>query len=83
MAGRGSLAGMLPYGDANEIVMDMARYLSPLAFLVNCHELCWLQGSPSCRKAHSCVSGSLWYRSVSVIHFVISFGKVFTVCLEI
>ncbi len=25
MAGRGSLAGMLPYGDANAIVMDMAR----------------------------------------------------------
>lgn len=25
MAGRGSLAGMMPYGDANGIVMDMAR----------------------------------------------------------
>ncbi len=25
MAGRGSLAGMMPYGDANAIVMDMAR----------------------------------------------------------
>ncbi|HUF63768.1 MAG TPA: phosphoenolpyruvate hydrolase family protein [Verrucomicrobiales bacterium] len=25
MAGRGSLAGMLPYGNANEIVLDMAR----------------------------------------------------------
>ena len=25
MAGRGSLAGLLPYGDANAIVMDMAR----------------------------------------------------------
>src|SRR5215203_1620951 len=24
MAGRGSLSGMLPYGDANAIVMDMA-----------------------------------------------------------
>jgi predicted TIM-barrel enzyme len=24
MAGRGSLAGLLPYGDANAIVMDMA-----------------------------------------------------------
>jgi predicted TIM-barrel enzyme len=25
MAGRGSLSGMMPYGDANQIVMDMAR----------------------------------------------------------
>ena len=25
MAGRGSLAGLLPYGDANEIVVDMAQ----------------------------------------------------------
>ena len=25
MAGRGSLSGMMPYGDANEIVMDMAN----------------------------------------------------------
>ena len=25
MAGRGSLAGLLAYGDANQIVMDMAR----------------------------------------------------------
>src|SRR6187431_2537807 len=25
MAGRGSLAGMMPYGDANAIVMEMAR----------------------------------------------------------
>ena len=25
MAGRGSLAGLMPYGDANAIVMDMAQ----------------------------------------------------------
>ena len=25
MAGRGSMSGMMPYGDANQIVMDMAR----------------------------------------------------------
>src|SRR5690242_14186078 len=25
MAGRGSLSGMMPYGDANQIVLDMAR----------------------------------------------------------
>jgi len=31
MAGRGSLAGLLPYGDANEIVMDMAREVLPVA----------------------------------------------------
>lgn len=30
MAGRGSLAGLLPYGDANEIVMDMAREVLPI-----------------------------------------------------
>jgi predicted TIM-barrel enzyme len=30
MAGRGSLAGMLPYGDANEIVVDMAREVLPI-----------------------------------------------------
>lgn len=30
MAGRGSLAGMLPYGDANAIVIDMAREVLPV-----------------------------------------------------
>src|SRR5947207_11023578 len=30
MAGRGSLAGMMPYGDANAIVMDMAREVIPV-----------------------------------------------------
>jgi predicted TIM-barrel enzyme len=30
MAGRGSLAGMMPYGDANEIVMEMAREVLPV-----------------------------------------------------
>jgi predicted TIM-barrel enzyme len=30
MAGRGSLAGMMPYGDANGIVMDMAREVLPV-----------------------------------------------------
>src|ERR1700721_793134 len=29
MAGRGSLSGMMPYGDANQIVMDMAREVVP------------------------------------------------------
>jgi len=31
MAGRSSLAGLLPYGDANAIVMDMAREVLPVA----------------------------------------------------
>ena len=30
MAGRGSLSGMMPYGDANQIVMDMAREILPI-----------------------------------------------------
>jgi predicted TIM-barrel enzyme len=30
MAGRGSLSGLLPYGDANQIVMDMAREVLPV-----------------------------------------------------
>ena len=30
MAGRGSLAGMLPYGDANAVVLDMAREVLPV-----------------------------------------------------
>jgi predicted TIM-barrel enzyme len=30
MGGRGSLSGMLPYGDANAIVMDMAREVIPV-----------------------------------------------------
>ncbi len=31
MAGRGSLAGLMPYGDANAIVMDMGREVIPVA----------------------------------------------------
>src|SRR5580692_2698824 len=31
MAGRGSLSGMMPYGDANQIVLDMAREVLPVA----------------------------------------------------
>ena len=30
MAGRGSLSGLLAYGDANEIAMDMAREVLPV-----------------------------------------------------
>src|SRR5438445_9212116 len=31
MAGRGSLSGMMPYGDANQVVLDMAREVLPVA----------------------------------------------------
>ncbi|HXV33292.1 MAG TPA: phosphoenolpyruvate hydrolase family protein [Gaiellaceae bacterium] len=31
MAGRGSLSGLMPYGDANAIVVDMAREVLPVA----------------------------------------------------
>ncbi len=31
MAGRGSLAGLMPYGDANQIVMEMASEVLPVA----------------------------------------------------
>jgi predicted TIM-barrel enzyme len=31
MAGRGSMAGLMPYGDANAIVIDMAREVLPIA----------------------------------------------------
>ncbi|HXJ38432.1 MAG TPA: phosphoenolpyruvate hydrolase family protein [Bryobacteraceae bacterium] len=30
MAGRGSLAGMMPYGDANQVVTDMSREVLPI-----------------------------------------------------
>src|SRR5246500_2315245 len=30
MAGRGSLAGLMPYGDANAVVMEMAREVLPV-----------------------------------------------------
>src|SRR4051812_12351908 len=30
MAGRGSLSGLMPYGDANQIVLDMAREVFPV-----------------------------------------------------
>src|SRR5205814_641952 len=30
MAGRGSLSGLMPFGDANQIVLDMAREVLPI-----------------------------------------------------
>ena len=38
MAGRGSLAGLLAYGNANEIVVDMAREVLPV---VRRTRRCW------------------------------------------
>ena len=32
MAGRGSLAGLLPFADANAIVLDMANEVLPVSF---------------------------------------------------
>jgi predicted TIM-barrel enzyme len=32
MAGRGSLAGLMPYGDANAVVVDMAREVLPIVY---------------------------------------------------
>ena len=34
MAGRGSLAGLMPYGNANDIVLDMAREILPVVSAV-------------------------------------------------
>jgi predicted TIM-barrel enzyme len=31
MAGRGSLAGLLPFGDANDIVLQMANEVLPVS----------------------------------------------------
>ena len=36
MAGRGSLSGLLPYGDANAIVVDMAREVLPIVGTRRC-----------------------------------------------
>ena len=36
MAGRGSLAGLLPYGDANAIVMEMGNEVLPVVRTPRC-----------------------------------------------
>src|SRR3546814_6070161 len=47
MAGRGSLSGLLAYGNANEIVMEMAREVLPVA--VNTPVLAGVNGTdPFC-----------------------------------
>lgn len=34
MAGRGSLAGLLPFADANAVVLDMANEVLPVSILI-------------------------------------------------
>ena len=46
MAGRGSLAGLLAYGNANEIVVDMAREVLPVVR----HTPCWQVSTPPIRS---------------------------------
>jgi predicted TIM-barrel enzyme len=54
MAGRGSLAGMMPYGDANAIVMDMAREVLPVVRETPCSRACaGRTPSGSCRGSSS------------------------------
>lgn len=36
MAGRGSLSGLLAYGNANDIVVDMGREISPCRSALRC-----------------------------------------------
>jgi len=35
MAGRGSLAGLMPYGNANDVVLEMVRWLPCLVLLLH------------------------------------------------
>ena len=48
MAGRGSLAGLMPYGDANAIVMEMAREVLPV---VEATRRCWPASAAPTRSA--------------------------------
>jgi len=50
MAGRGSMAGLLPYGDANAIVMDMAREVLPV--VKNTPVLAGVCGTDPFRQMH-------------------------------
>ena len=56
MAGRGSLAGLLPFADANAVVVDMANEVLPvsfnllllLLFFLFCNFACFLQKPYNC-----------------------------------
>ncbi len=50
MAGRGSLSGMMPYGDANQIVLEMAREVLPV--VKNVPVLAGVCGTDPFRKMH-------------------------------
>ena len=57
MAGRGSLAGLMPYGDANAIVMEMGREVLPIVPLV-VRPICGTSTSAPARVMASADSGS-------------------------
>lgn len=40
MAGRGSLAGLLPFADANAVVLDMANEVLPVSITSQFHNEC-------------------------------------------
>jgi len=50
MAGRGSLAGMMPYGDANSVVLEMAREVLPV--VTNTPVLAGVCGTDPFRQMH-------------------------------
>ena len=62
MAGRGSLSGMMPYGDANAIVMDMAREVLPV--VRHTPVLAGVCGTDPFRR-HESFSGARWQPPVS------------------
>jgi len=56
MAGRGSLAGLLPFADANAVVLEMANEVLPVSFLFHSHntqETCIL--FPVASVSYSCI----------------------------
>ena len=58
MAGRGSLAGLLPFADANAIVLDMANEVLPVSFYCLLIKSC-LKESSSLQKLFIKSSGNL------------------------
>ena len=51
MAGRGSLAGLLAYGNANEIVVDMAREVLPVVKHTPCSPASTAPIRSTCRRS--------------------------------
>ena len=67
MAGRGSLSGVLAYGDANAIVMDMAHEVLPVVKKVRC----WLELTAPILSA-SCRISSNKSKKLVLLEFRIS-----------